>query len=71
MSRATSEGLLRVLFSARENPELYARFVWQPRSLAVWDNRLVQHRAVHDYGDQRRVLYRVTIAEHGARSRLD
>ena len=71
VNRATGESLLRILFSALENPELHARFVWQPRSLAVWDNRLVQHRAIHDYGDQRRVLYRVTIAEHGAPSRLD
>jgi taurine dioxygenase len=30
--------------------------------VAIWDNRLVQHRAIHDYGDQRRVLYRVTLA---------
>lgn len=71
VTRATSESLLRILFSALENPELQARFVWQPKSLAVWDNRLVQHRAIHDYGDQRRVLYRVTIAEHGAPSTLD
>lgn len=71
VNRATSESLLRILFAALENPELHARFVWQPRSLAVWDNRLVQHRAIHDYGEQRRVLYRVTIAEHGAPSRLD
>jgi taurine dioxygenase len=62
VSRATSEGLLRLLFGALENPELHARFVWQPRSLAIWDNRLVQHRAIHDYGSQRRVLHRVTIA---------
>ena len=62
VSRSTSEGLLRLLFGALENPELHARFVWQPRSLAVWDNRLVQHRAIHDYGSQRRVLHRVTIA---------
>jgi taurine dioxygenase len=71
VNRTTGESLLRILFGALENPELHARFVWQPRSLAVWDNRLVQHRAIHDYGDQRRVLYRVTIAEHGASSRLD
>lgn len=66
VTRTTSESLLRILFGALENPELHARFVWQPRSLAVWDNRLVQHRAIHDYGDQRRVLYRVTIAEPDA-----
>lgn len=71
VSRSTGESLLRILFGALENPELHARFVWQPRSLAVWDNRLVQHRAIHDYGGQRRVLYRVTIAEHGANARLD
>ena len=65
VSRTTGESLLRILFGALENPEQHARFVWQPRSLAVWDNRLVQHRAIHDYGDQRRVLYRVTIAEPG------
>jgi taurine dioxygenase len=71
VTRTTGESLLRILFDALENPELHARFVWQPKSLAVWDNRLVQHRAIHDYGDQRRVLYRVTIAEHGASSKLD
>ena len=71
VTRGTGESLLRILFGALENPELHARFVWQPRSLAIWDNRLVQHRAIHDYGDQRRVLYRVTIAEHGANARLD
>jgi taurine dioxygenase len=62
VNRTTSEGLLRLLFGALENPELNARFTWQPRSLAIWDNRLVQHRAIHDYGSQRRVLHRVTIA---------
>jgi taurine dioxygenase len=70
VSRTTGESLLRILFGALENPELHARFVWQPGSLAVWDNRLVQHRAIHDYGQQRRVLYRVTIADRAA-SRLD
>jgi taurine dioxygenase len=71
VTRTTGESLLRILFAALENPDLHARFVWQPKSLAVWDNRSVQHRAIHDYGDQRRVLYRVTIAEHGAASKLD
>lgn len=66
LSRTTSESLLRVLFHALENPELHARFVWRPGSLAIWDNRLVQHRAVRDYGQRRRVLYRVTLADPGA-----
>jgi taurine dioxygenase len=62
VTRATSDSLLRILFAALENAELHARFRWQERSVAIWDNRLVQHRAVHDYGDQRRVLHRITIA---------
>jgi len=62
VDRATSESLLRMLFAALENPELHTRFRWTPGSVAIWDNRLVQHRAVHDYGEQRRVLYRVTLA---------
>lgn len=60
--RVASESLLRMLFGALENAELHARFRWQPGSIAIWDNRLVQHRAVHDYGEQRRVLHRVTLA---------
>jgi taurine dioxygenase len=62
VSRATSDSLLRILFAALENPVFHARFTWKPGSVAVWDNRLVQHRAIHDYGQQRRVLHRVTLA---------
>lgn len=62
VTRDTSDSLLRLLFAALANPVFHARFVWQPRTLAIWDNRLVQHRAIQDYGDQRRVLLRVTLA---------
>lgn len=62
VSRTTSESLLRLLFGLLADPVLHARFTWRPGSLAVWDNRLVQHRAIHDYGNQRRVLYRATLA---------
>lgn len=62
VTRTTSESLLRLLFGALENAELHARFTWREGSVAIWDNRLVQHRAVHDYGEKRRVLHRVTLA---------
>ena len=42
VSRPVGESLLRILFSALENPELHARFVWQPRSLAA---RAMRYRA--------------------------
>ena len=60
--RAVSESLLRILSSTLENHEFQARFTWERGSLAVWDNRLTQHRAIHDYGTHRRVLHRITIA---------
>lgn len=62
LTRSTSESLLRLLFGVLEQPEFQIRFEWQPHSLAVWDNRLVQHRAIRDYGTTRRVLHRITIA---------
>jgi taurine dioxygenase len=62
VTRNTSESLLRLLFGVLQQPEFQIRFEWKPGSLAVWDNRLVQHRAIRDYGRNRRVLYRITIA---------
>lgn len=62
VTRTTSESLLRLIFGILESPELQIRFEWALGSLAVWDNRLVQHRAIRDYGRNRRVLYRITIA---------
>jgi taurine dioxygenase len=62
VTRAVSESLLRILFTTLESPVFHARFDWQPGSVAIWDNRVVQHRAIHDYGEQRRVLHRVTLA---------
>ncbi|MET0340763.1 MAG: TauD/TfdA family dioxygenase [Polyangiales bacterium] len=60
--RSTSESLLRILFSTLASAELHARFTWAQGSVAIWDNRLTQHRAVHDYGPEKRVLHRVTLA---------
>lgn len=62
VTRTTSESLLRLIFGVLESPELQIRFQWEIGSLAVWDNRLVQHRAIRDYGRNRRVLHRITIA---------
>lgn len=62
VTRTSSESLLRLIFGVLESPELQIRFQWELGSLAVWDNRLVQHRAIRDYGRNRRVLHRITIA---------
>ena len=42
-------------------PENTVRWSWKQGDIAIWDNRATQHYAVNDYGDQRRVVRRVTL----------
>lgn len=37
------------------------RWNWQQDDVAIWDNRATQHYAINDYGDQPRVVRRVTV----------
>jgi taurine dioxygenase len=37
------------------------RHAWRKGDLVMWDNRSVQHYAIHDYGDAPRTLHRVTV----------
>ncbi|WP_343590269.1 TauD/TfdA family dioxygenase [Paracidovorax wautersii] len=39
------------------------RWSWQQNDVAIWDNRATQHIAINDYGQQPRVVRRVTV--HG------
>ena len=61
MKADESHALLDVLFRQASIPEYQLRLEWRPHTVALWDNRLVQHYAVHDYYPQRRRLERVTI----------
>lgn len=38
------------------------RWRWSAGDVAIWDNRATQHYAIDDYGDQHRVVRRVTLA---------
>ncbi|MBL8548725.1 MAG: TauD/TfdA family dioxygenase [Hyphomonadaceae bacterium] len=55
------ERLLRRLAYEFTRPEYQMRLTWAPDTIAVWDNILVQHRAVPDYNAPR-YLERLTIA---------
>lgn len=61
-------------FSQRESASLFelfqnritrldntVRWQWQQDDVVIWDNRSTQHYAVNDYGDQPRVVRRVTV----------
>ena len=61
MDETESRSLLELLFRQALVPEYQFRLHWQPHTLVIWDNRSVQHYAVHDYYPQRRYMERVTI----------
>ena len=61
LSRRESRALLDFLFEHVKNPAFACRFEWRALSLAMWDNRCVQHVAVWDYHPQTRSGLRVTI----------
>jgi taurine dioxygenase len=62
MTEAESAPLLGYLFAHQVRPEHTCRFVWQPGSIALWDNRCTQHNPVNDYHGHRRFMHRITLA---------
>jgi taurine dioxygenase len=60
-SGAESQGLLEYLFQHAVRPEFQARHHWHAGDLVMWDNRCLQHFAVHDHGDEPRVIHRLQV----------
>ena len=61
VSRVMSQNILGILFDMIKAPETTARYSWTRGALAIWDNRVVQHKGIRDYGGARRILYRATM----------
>jgi taurine dioxygenase len=61
VSTADSARLFQLLQDHVTRLENTVRWHWQVGDVAVWDNRATQHYAINDYGDQRRVVRRVTV----------
>jgi taurine dioxygenase len=62
LPRDESDAILRYLYEHMESPLFQCRFRWQENSIAFWDNRCVQHRAMWDYWPHTRSGNRVTVA---------
>ncbi|MDI1288234.1 MAG: TauD/TfdA family dioxygenase [Reyranella sp.] len=60
--RDESDAILRYLYEHMENPLFQCRFRWRENSIAFWDNRCAQHRAMWDYWPHTRSGNRVTVA---------
>lgn len=61
-SREESLPLLQKLYAAAMREELQGRVVWQPGTVAIWDNRTTWHCALNDYPGHAREMHRITLS---------
>ncbi len=61
MTAVEAESLLRFLKDHVSQPAFSCRLRWQPKTFAVWDNRICIHQAFNDYDGFRREMYRTTV----------
>lgn len=61
LNQADSQRLFAIFQDHITREENVVRWRWQAGDVAFWDNRSTQHRAVADFGLQRRTLRRATI----------
>lgn len=62
LNQKDSQRLFNILQDHITREENVVRWRWEAGDVAFWDNRATQHRAVADFGFQRRTLRRATVA---------
>jgi taurine dioxygenase len=61
VSSAESAHLFAMLQDHVTRLENMVRWRWQAGDVVIWDNRATQHKAIDDYGNEPRIVRRVTI----------
>jgi len=61
MTTTESRGILEFLFERSARLDFTYRHRWEQGDLVMWDNRCLLHYAIHDHGDEPRLLHRVTV----------
>jgi taurine dioxygenase len=59
--RDESDAILAFLYEHCTKPDYQVRFQWHEHSIAFWDNRCTQHKAIWDYYPNVRSGFRIQI----------
>ncbi|HEY0303197.1 MAG TPA: TauD/TfdA family dioxygenase [Rhizomicrobium sp.] len=62
LTEPEAAALLTFLAAHMTQPAFTCRLRWEPKTFALWDNRICIHQAFNDYDGYRRELYRTTVA---------
>lgn len=61
-TREQSLPLLSQLLAAAVGTDNQCRVVWEPGTVAIWDNRTTWHNALNDYHGHAREMHRITLS---------